>query len=91
MDIPESCGDAPGEPGELADGTARLFPAGLEVPWQLGEALGRAADKPEGLLPSRLEKEADGSLMKISKGNFRALHLGRNNPKHQYELEATQV
>lgn len=37
-----------------------------------------------------MEKGADGNLMRISKGKFRVLHLGRNNPKHQYELEATQ-
>lgn len=28
--------------------------------------------------------------MRISKGKFRVLHLGRSNFKHQYELVATQ-
>lgn len=36
----------------------------------------------------RLEKSADVLLMKFSNKKFRALHLGRNHPKHQHTLRA---
>ena len=36
----------------------------------------------------RLERWADRNLMKFDKGKGRVLHLGRNNPMHQYRLGA---
>jgi len=38
-----------------------------------------------------LQKWADRSFMKSSKGKFKVLHLGRNKPMHQYMLGATQL
>jgi len=37
----------------------------------------------------RLEKWADEYLLKFNKGKCKFLHLGRNNPRHQYILGAT--
>jgi len=37
----------------------------------------------------RLERWAERNLMNFKKGNGRALHLGRNNPMHQYRLGRT--
>ena len=40
---------------------------------------------------NRLEKLAVRNLMKFNKGKCKALHLGRNNPRHLYMLGATHV
>ncbi|GAB0180142.1 mitochondrial enolase superfamily member 1 [Grus japonensis] len=51
--------------------------------------LGGMADTPGGCAAfqqdlDRLESWAERNLMKFNKGRWRVLHLGRNNPKHQY-------
>ena len=44
---------------------------------------------PQALLvgyPDRLESWAKGNLMKFNESKYKVLHLGRNNPMHQYRL-----
>jgi len=55
--------------------------------------LGGVADTLEGCAAirqglDRLESWEQRNLMKFSKGKWRVLHLGRNNPMHQYKLRA---
>jgi len=56
--------------------------------------LGGVVDTPEGCAAiqqdlDRLESCVGRNLMKINKGKCRVLHLGRNNPMHQYRLGLT--
>jgi len=54
------------------------------------------ADTPDGRAAiqrdhNRLEKWADGNLIKFHKEKCTVLHLGRNKPMHQYMLGATRL
>ncbi|KAK4807159.1 hypothetical protein QYF61_024279 [Mycteria americana] len=58
--------------------------------------LGGMADTSEGGSAiqrdrNRLEKWVDRNLMRFKKEKCKVLHLGKNNPKHQYMLGATQL
>jgi len=51
----------------------------------------RVVDAPEGCSTTqrdldRLERWAEKNLVRFNKGECRVLHLGRNNPTHQYKL-----
>ncbi|XP_068784959.1 RNA-directed DNA polymerase from mobile element jockey isoform X3 [Struthio camelus] len=53
--------------------------------------LGGVADTPEDCAAiqrdlGRLERWAERNLLKFNKGKCKVLHLGRNNPMHQYRL-----
>ncbi|XP_062424398.1 uncharacterized protein LOC134136511 isoform X2 [Rhea pennata] len=58
--------------------------------------LGGVADTPEGCAAiqrdlDRLESWAERNLLRLNKGKCRVLHLGKNNPWHQYKPEADLV
>lgn len=36
---------------------------------------------------NRLEKWADGNILKLNHGNCKVLHLGKNKPRHPYMQE----
>jgi len=58
--------------------------------------MGGLPNTPEGCAAiqrdlNRLEKWADWNLMQFNKGKCNILHMGRNNPRHQYLLGADQL
>jgi len=58
--------------------------------------LGGVAGRPNGCaviqrVQERLDRWVKRNLVEFSKGKFQVLHLGRNNPRHQYRLGADQL
>ena len=71
---------------DLDDGTERIL-SNFTDDTKLGGVVGRpheCADIWRGL--DRLEKRTDRNLMEFNKGRHQVLHMGRNNPVHQYRL-----
>lgn len=65
----------------------------MDPAWPLSAALSALWEEQPVTPPftgTSAEKLSDGNLMKL-KGQNRALHIGRNNPVHQYRLGKNQL